>query len=87
MTTSDSSPMPTSTDEPTDSPSYTVVHGIKCPKCEAEVWSRHGHDCRSCPCGYCYVDGGRSYTRIGYGGAEWPEPWSPPETVDIEVCI
>lgn len=56
------------------------VQGIRCPKCEAELWSRHRHDMRSCPCGYCYVDGGRNYTRVGWG-PEGP----PPETIEIET--
>ncbi len=43
------------------------VAGIACPRCGAQIWSRHRHDFRYCPCGYCYVDGGRDYLRFGWG--------------------
>lgn len=31
------------------------------------------------------MDGGRDYTRFGYGGENWPEPWAPPLVIKIEV--
>ena len=61
------------------------VKGIECPQCLQRIWSRYRHDCRSCFCGYCFVDGGRSYTRVGWGGPEWPEPWTPPLTLKLLV--
>ncbi len=61
------------------------VDGIRCPMCKAEIWSRATHHCCSCPCGYAFIDGGRSYTRVGYGGPDWPEPWPVPESIEIEV--
>lgn len=45
----------------------TTVSGICCPRCLSHVWSRHRHDMRYCPCEYSFVDGGRDYTRVGYG--------------------
>jgi hypothetical protein len=62
----------------------TKVEGIVCPRCKAWVWSRHRHDCRSCFCGYCFIDGGRDYTRVGYGGPDWPRPWDLPRGVMME---
>ncbi len=59
--------------------------GVECPKCFQRIWSRHRHDCRSCFCGYVYVDGGRDYLRWGYGGPDWPEPWVMPKSVRVEV--
>lgn len=32
---------------------------------------------RYCGCGYCYVDGGREYTRVGYGRAGEANPVAP----------
>lgn len=43
------------------------VSGIECPRCGAQIWSRHRHDYRGCPCGYCHVDGGRDYLRFDWG--------------------
>lgn len=52
----------------TPEPRYRYVHGILCPRCDEKIWSRYGHDFRSCGCGYCFIDGGQSeYRRIGYG--------------------
>lgn len=62
-----------------------IVDAILCPKCDKHVWSRYRHDCRDCPCGYCFIDGGRVYTRIGWGGPKWPEPWEKPEVGKLEV--
>jgi hypothetical protein len=61
------------------------VTGIKCPKCGDEVWSRHRHDFRWCGCKYCAIDGGRSYTKVTYGGPEYETPWQMPEHVTLEV--
>lgn len=62
-----------------------IVQGIECPLCKAQIWSRSHHDFRHCPCGYCFVDGGRSYLRWGYGGDKFPQPWKLPKTVDIDT--
>lgn len=48
------------------------IYGIECPQCEQTVWSRHVHDYRSCPCGYCYVDGGREYMKVSWAGEIQP---------------
>jgi len=61
------------------------VQGIECPLCGDRVWSRATHDMRYCRCGYCFVDGGRSYSRIGYGGDGFPRPWKVPREIEIEV--
>lgn len=75
------------------------VWGIRCPRCAAEVWSRHRHDYRHCPCGYCAVDGGRAYTSVSWG-VPYPHEGTQaekdhavaetarigaPETVELEV--
>ena len=56
-----------------------LVIAIRCPKCKDAVYSRAGHDYRSCTCGSVAIDGGFSgYTRItGFieGG----------KTIDVEV--
>ncbi len=62
-----------------------IVDAIICPKCKATVWSRYGHDMRYCGCGYCFIDGGREYSRVGYGGDGWPEPWEKPQMVKLDV--
>jgi hypothetical protein len=62
-----------------------IVEAAVCPKCKVTVWSRHGHDMRFCSCGYCFIDGGRGYTRMGFGGDEWPKPWEKPEMIQLEV--
>lgn len=62
------------------------VTGIECPKCKDQIWSRHRHDCRSCKCGYCYIDGGRDYLRVGYGAGGAPNEDLPiPQTVEITI--
>lgn len=43
------------------------VHGIQCPRCNEKLWSKYRHDFHYCGCGYCFVDGGRDYLRVGYG--------------------
>lgn len=64
------------------------VGGIECPRCGARVWSRHRHDMRYCPCGYCYVDGGRDYMHVGFGLEEIPqEEWKSPEIIELEVDV
>jgi len=45
-----------------------TVNAIKCTKCEDTIYSRAGHDFRSCSCGKFFIDGGFDYTRIGYEG-------------------
>lgn len=68
--------------------SNTKVYGIECPLCHEQIWSRHRHDCRPCSCGYCYIDGGRDYNRIGWGGATFEKEakiHGSPGLVEIEV--
>ena len=38
---------------------------IRCLKCNDIIESISRHDCRSCKCGSCHIDGGTQYTRIG----------------------
>jgi len=44
------------------------VNGVYCPICQTFVFSRAHYDCRRCPCGNIFVDGGQdkdSYIRYG----------------------
>lgn len=43
------------------------VYGIECPFCSTQFYSAYTHDFKYCPCGYCFVDGGRKYLRYGWG--------------------
>ncbi len=65
----------------------TKVEAVRCPRCADEVWSRHRHDMRYCKCGYCFIDGGRHYSRVGYGGDGFQQPWQKPEMIELEVEI
>ena len=47
--------------------------GVTCPSCGTWVYSRAHHDCRKCPCGEVYVDGGFDYIRVGFHG-QMPPP-------------
>jgi hypothetical protein len=42
------------------------VSALKCPVCEAVIWSQKRHDCRFCDCKKCHIDGGRAYTKVGW---------------------
>ena len=42
------------------------VTAINCLNCKDIVWSRATHDFRPCSCGDCFIDGGRSYDRMGF---------------------
>ena len=42
------------------------VSAIKCTICDSVVWSQSRHDFRYCDCKKCFIDGGRSYTRMGW---------------------
>lgn len=55
------------TSKPVAKPKYKYVNGIQCPRCEEKLWSKYTHDFHYCGCGYCFVDGGRSYLRYGWG--------------------
>lgn len=46
---------------------------IKCLKCGDIIVSESVHDCKSCSCGACSVDGGRSYLRRGGNKENWEE--------------
>lgn len=42
-----------------------IVQAIQCnSECEDIIYSRAGHDFRSCSCGHCAIDGGRNYTKV-----------------------
>lgn len=55
--------------------------GAQCPMCKEKIFSEYRHDMRYCSCGYCYVDGGLSYLRMGWGGDKFEQPWVIPKTV------
>lgn len=38
---------------------------IRCIKCNDIIESKSIHNCISCKCGACSIDGGDKYTRIG----------------------
>lgn len=42
------------------------VAALKCPICKVVIWSKARHDCQYCDCSRCFIDGGRSYTRVGH---------------------
>lgn len=42
-----------------------IKNAIRCNLCGDEIESRHTHECVSCSCGACRVDGGHEYRRIG----------------------
>lgn len=42
------------------------INSIECPRCHDVIWSRADHDFRECSCGEVYIDGGFSYTRVGW---------------------
>lgn len=42
------------------------VVAIKCPICQAVIWSKSRHDFQYCDCKKCSIDGGRSYTKVGH---------------------
>jgi hypothetical protein len=54
------------------------VQGIRCLKCGTTRVSLYTHDFQRCQCGACFIDGGRSYTRIGGHPTDF-------EMVEIEV--
>lgn len=47
-------------------PSKLKVTTITCPLCKEEIYSRANHDFRTCSCGECSVDGGRSYLKFSW---------------------
>lgn len=47
---------------------WQFQNGIQCLDCKDVIYSVYRHDCRACKCGAVFIDGGREYTRIGYGG-------------------
>jgi len=64
---------------PAKLPLNTEIAAIECPVCADIVWSRYTHDMRYCRCGYCFIDGGRAYSRWGFGTEEVPRPWPIPQ--------
>jgi len=54
------------TDVRKEEESELLVNALQCQNCKDIIFSRARHDFRSCTCGETYVDGGFSYTRIGY---------------------
>lgn len=61
------------------------IHGIECPRCKERIWSRHRHDFRRCSCNYCFVDGGRDYTRMGWGAVDANGEADPVETAKYGI--
>ncbi len=46
---------------------------IKCKFCGTTIESKFTHDFQQCPCEKVFIDGGLSYTRIGYPSNMAPE--------------
>ncbi len=56
---------------PTQPKPKRLIHNrARCKKCFTVIESVHRHQFISCPCGAIFVDGGRSYKRVGYNQAE-----------------
>lgn len=58
----------------------TKVQAITCSKCGDTIFSRAGHDYRSCSCGDVAIDGGRGYTKVAYHDSN-----NPPEAFEMLV--
>lgn len=43
-----------------------IKNAIQCAHCGDIIESKHTHDFKWCKCGTVYIDGGFSYTRIGF---------------------
>lgn len=43
-----------------------IKSAIKCTHCGDVIESKHTHDFKWCKCGTVYIDGGLSYTRVGF---------------------
>ena len=56
------------------------VNAYICPKCGDTIFSRAEHDFRSCSCKEIFVDGGFSYTRVGYID-------KPPEFIKLKLNV
>lgn len=50
-----------------------IENRIRCLKCGDIIVSESVHDCKSCSCGACSVDGGESYLRRGGNKENWEE--------------
>lgn len=59
-----------------------IVTAIRCPQCESVLYSRAGHDFRSCPCGTVSVDGGPELERILWHSDRTEPPKSFPFKVE-----
>jgi hypothetical protein len=64
----------------TENNNQLEINAYICPKCRDSIFSRAQHDFRSCSCGEIFVDGGFSYTRVGYKD-------QPPEFVKLKLNI
>lgn len=62
-----------------------TVSGLECPNCKQRIWSRHRHDFRYCFCSYCFIDGGRDYTRWGYGWEDGTATAGIPKSIRINM--
>lgn len=49
-----------------------TIQAVQCPDCKDIIFSRAAHDLRQCSCQSTFIDGGRSYTRVGFGAAGEP---------------
>lgn len=50
-----------------------IENKIKCLKCGDIIVSESVHDCKSCSCGACSVDGGKSYLIRSGNKENWEE--------------
>ena len=55
---------------------------IRCLKCNDIIESKNLHDCVSCKCGACSIDGGNQYTRVELD-KKWENCW----TRKICICV
>ena len=57
-----------------NTPKPVTVASIHCPLCDHTVYSRAGHDMRSCLCGTVSIDGGFGYTKVSWKGEKVSMP-------------
>jgi hypothetical protein len=53
-----------------------IQHGLKCTRCQEEIYSNSRHDFVGCKCGAWFIDGGFDYQRSGGLGYIPSEPIS-----------
>lgn len=56
------------------------IHGVRCNRCQAIIFSRARHDFHYCPCEGTTIDGGFDYSRVG-----WVPEIGMPQNVTIHL--